>query len=85
MLYLEDGKGIYCRITNQRMEDILYEIPSKLRMIIIPFNKLSEGRKQVAESTIPDSSKAVKGRRFCNFISYGPMALVCKTDTSMRP
>lgn len=36
-------------------------------MILTPFKKLGEGWKQVAESIIRDSSKAVKGGRLCNF------------------
>ena len=36
-------------------------------MIHVPFKKLGEGWKQIAESNILDSSKAVKGGRLCNF------------------
>ena len=36
-------------------------------MIVVPYNKLGEGWKQVAESIIRDLSKAVKGGRLCNF------------------
>ena len=36
-------------------------------MIVVPYNKLGEGWKQIAESIILDSSKAVKGGRLCNF------------------
>ena len=45
LLHLEDGKGTYCRITDQTKEDILNEILSKLCMILIPFKKLDKGWK----------------------------------------
>lgn len=67
LLHLEDDKGTYWKITDRTKEDILDEILSKLRMILIPFKKLGEGWKQVAESIILDSSKAVKGGRLCSF------------------
>ena len=48
-------------------EEILNEILSKLRIILIPFKKRIEGWKKVAESIIRDSSKAIKGGRLFNF------------------
>lgn len=66
-MHLEDGKGTYYKIVDQTKEDILDEILSKLRSILIPFKVQGEGWKHVAESIIRDSSKAVEGRRLCKF------------------
>ena len=66
-MHLEDGKGTYYKIVDQTKEDILDEILSKLRSILIPFKAQGEGWKHVAESIIRDSSKAVEGRRLCKF------------------
>lgn len=67
LLHLEDGKGTYCKTVDQTKEDILEEIFSKLRMILIPLKKQGMGWAHVAESIIRDSSIAVKGGRLCKF------------------
>ena len=67
LLHLEDGKGTYYKIADQTREDILEEILSRLRTILIPFKRQGEGWKHVAESIIWDSSKAVTGGRLCRF------------------
>ena len=67
LLHLEDGKGTYCKTVDQTKEDILEEIFSKLRMILIPLKKQGMGWAHVAESILRDSSTAVKGGRLCKF------------------
>ena len=67
LLHLEDGKGTYCKTVDQTREDILEEILSRLRMILIPFKKQGIGWAHVAESILRDSSTAVKGGRLCKF------------------
>ncbi len=60
---LEDGKGTYCKTVGQTKEDILDEISSRLRMILIPLKKQGMGWAHVAESILRDSNMAVKGGR----------------------
>ena len=67
LLHLEDGKGTYWKIEDQTREDILEEILSRLRMILIPFKTQGMGWAHVAESILRDSSTAVKGGRLCKF------------------
>ena len=67
LLHLEDGKGTYCLIADKTRRDILEEILSRLKSILIPFKKQGEGWKHVVESIIRDSSKAVEGGRLCTF------------------
>ena len=67
LMHLEDGKGTYYKIVDQTKEDILDEILSKLRSILIPFKAQGEGWKHVVESIVRDSSKAAEGRRLCKF------------------
>ena len=67
LLHLEDGKGTYCKIVDQTREDILEEILSRLRMILIPFKTRGMGWAHVAESILRDSNTAVKGGRLCKF------------------
>jgi len=52
LMHLEDGKGTYCKTADKSREDILEEILSRLRLILIPFKKQGEGWKQVVESII---------------------------------
>jgi hypothetical protein len=66
-LHLEDSKGTYYKIDNQSREDILEEILSKLRMILIPFKWQGEGWKIVCESIIRDASAAAKTGQLCRF------------------
>lgn len=66
-LHLEDSKGTYCRIDNQSREDILEEVLSKLRMILIPFKRQGEAWKIVCESIIRDAIEAAKTGRLCRF------------------
>jgi hypothetical protein len=65
--HLEVGKGSYWKIVDQTMEDILEEILSRLRMILVLFKTQGMGWAHVAESMIRDSSIAVKGGRLCKF------------------
>jgi hypothetical protein len=67
LLHLEDGKGTYCKTVDQTREDILEEILSRLRMILIPFKTRGMGWAHVAESILRDSSTAAKGGRLCKF------------------
>jgi hypothetical protein len=67
LLHLEDGKGTYCKTVDQTKEDILDEISSRLRMILIPLKKQGMGWAHVAESILRDSNMAVKGGRLCKF------------------
>jgi hypothetical protein len=67
LLHLEDGKGTYCLIADKTRRDILEEILSRLKSILIPFKKQGEGWKHVVESIFRDSTKAVEGGRLCAF------------------
>jgi hypothetical protein len=67
LLHLEDGKGTYCKTVDQTREDILEEVLSRLRTILIPFKKEGMGWAHVAESILRDSSNAVRTGRLCKF------------------
>jgi hypothetical protein len=55
------------KTVDQTKEDILDEISSRLRMILIPLKKQGMGWAHVAESILRDSNMAVKGGRLCKF------------------
>ena len=42
-MHLEDGDGTYSKIADKTREDILEEILSWLKSILIPFKKQGEG------------------------------------------
>ncbi len=67
LLHLEVGKGTYCKTVDQTREDILEEVLSRLRTILIPFKKEGMGWAHVAESILRDSSNEVRTGRLCTF------------------
>jgi hypothetical protein len=67
LLHLEDSKGTYYKVDDQSREDILEEILSQLRTILIPFKKQGEGWKIVCDSILKDASEAARTGQLCRF------------------
>jgi len=67
LLHLEDSKGTYYKVDDQSREDILEEILSQLRTILIPFKKQGEGWTIVCNSILKDASEAARTGQLCRF------------------
>ena len=78
LLHLEDSKGTYCRIPNQTKDDILDEIFSKLRMILIPskkqLQKARRGMETGCQVNHPRLERGSQGRTVMQFLYHMEVA-----------